>query len=72
MSIEKEKKMKLSTQAITALMMTLQKCLAEQIDITELLSDWELAISEENENEIVVLNPPMVRHENPTVLTGRE
>ena len=43
MSIEKEKKMKLSTQAVTALMMTLQKCLAEQIDITELLSDWELA-----------------------------
>ena len=42
------------------------------IDITELLSDWELAISEENENELVVLNPPMVRHENPTVLTGRE
>ena len=43
-----------------------------EVSPTELLSDWELAISEENENELVVLNPPMVRHENPTVLTGRE
>jgi len=49
--------MKLSPQAIGALLMTLQKCLAEEKDITELLSDWELKI--EN-NEIFVLNPPSV------------
>ena len=36
--------MKLSQQAVGALLMTLQKCLAEQIDITELLADWDLRI----------------------------
>ena len=35
-------KMKLSDQAIGALLMTLQKCLAEETDITELPDrDWE-------------------------------
>jgi len=47
--------MKLSQQAIAALLVTLQKSLAEQVDITELLSDWELTL--ENE-EIFVANPP--------------
>ena len=48
--------MKLSNQAIGALLMTLQKCLSEQIDITELLSEWDLDIINE---EIVVNNPPL-------------
>lgn len=49
--------MKLSSQAIGALLMTLQKCLAEQTDITELLSDWELSV----ENELVyVTNAPTI------------
>lgn len=47
--------MKFSNQAVGALLMTLQKCLAEQTDITELLADWDLEI--EN-NEVVVTNPP--------------
>lgn len=49
--------MKLSNQAIGALLMTLQKCLAEQADITELLKDWNLEVSND---EIVVVNPPGV------------
>ncbi len=49
--------MKLSNQAIGALLMTLQKCLAEESDITELLSDWRLSIKDE---EIWVDNPPGV------------
>jgi len=49
--------MKLSNQAIGALMLTLQKCLAEQADMTELLSDWELDVQN---SEVVVLNPPGV------------
>lgn len=49
--------MKLSNQAVGALLMTLQKCLAEQSDITEMLSDWDLEIKE---NEIYVTNPPSV------------
>jgi len=47
--------MKLSNQAIGSLLMTLQKCLAEQIDITELLSSWDLEVVDD---EIVVNNPP--------------
>jgi len=50
--------MKLSDQAVGALLMTLQKCLAEQIDITELLSDWNLEVQND---EIVVTNPPSVK-----------
>ena len=47
--------MKLSNQAVGALLMTLQKCLAEQTDITDLLSNWDLKV--END-ELVVTNPP--------------
>ena len=50
--------MKLSNQAIGALLMTLQRCLAEQEDITELLADWDLEIKNE---EVWVMNPPTVR-----------
>ena len=52
--------MKLSNQAVGALLLTLQKCLSEQTDITDLLSDWDLGI--END-EIVVLNPPTLSAE---------
>lgn len=47
--------MKFSDQAVGALLMTLQKCLAEQTDITELLSEWNMEVQN---NEIVVTNPP--------------
>ena len=46
---------KLSQQAIGALLMTLQKCLAEEVDITELLADWNL---HSEGDEIFVTNPP--------------
>ena len=49
--------MKLSQQPVGALLMTLQQCLAEQVDITELLADWDLSV----ENDLVyVLNAPTV------------
>ena len=50
--------MKLSNQAIGALLVTLQKCLAEETDITELLADWELDVQD---GELVVTNPPAVQ-----------
>ena len=56
----KENKMKLSNQAIGALLMTLQKCLSEQSDITELLAEWDLEVVD---NEINVINPPSVKAE---------
>lgn len=49
--------MKLSSQAVGALLMTLQKCLAEQTDITELLSDWELSVQDDL---VYVTNAPTV------------
>ena len=49
--------MKLSSQAVGALLMTLQKCLAEQTDITELLSDWELSVQDDL---VYVTNTPTV------------
>jgi len=47
--------MKLSNQAVGALLMTLQKCLLEETDIVPLLENWELKV--END-EVVVINPP--------------
>jgi len=54
--------LKLSSQAVGALLMTLQKCLSEETDITELLRDWEL---ENQEGKLVVLNPPTVQNSAP-------
>ena len=48
---------KLSTQAIGALMMALQKSLIEQTDITEVLKGFE--IQADDSGELVVMNPPM-------------
>ena len=45
--------MKLSTQAIGALLMTLQDRLQNQTDITEMLADWDLEVQD---NELVVTN----------------
>tara|TARA_R100000005_G_C4975015_1_gene186717 strand:+ start:560 stop:751 length:192 start_codon:yes stop_codon:yes gene_type:complete len=50
--------LKLSDQAVASLLVTLQKCLAEQTDITELLNAWNLS---ENNGEIFVDNPPAVK-----------
>jgi hypothetical protein len=54
--------MKLSKQAIGALLMTLQKCLAEETDITELLSEWNLEVEGD---EVNVLNPPTFKVPTP-------
>ena len=59
--------MKLSNQAVGALLVTLQKCLSEQVDITDLLKDWNL---EERDNEIYVLNPPYVKKDNTNPLSS--
>ena len=53
--------MKLSSQAMGALMMALQKSLMEQSDITETLREFDF---DEGEEGLVILNPPMVRFAN--------
>ncbi len=50
--------MKLSNQAVGALLFTLQKCLAEQEDITELLGKWDLEV---RDDEVYVTNPPPMK-----------
>ena len=56
---KKEIKMthKLSNQAIGAVMLTLQKGLMEQTDITEILQEFILV---DTEDGLVVENPPIV------------
>lgn len=56
--------MKFSNQAVGALLMTLQKCLSEQTDITELLAEWNLEVDESG--EIVVTNPPSFKAQSET------
>ena len=51
--------MKLSNQAMGALMMALQKSIMEQSDITGLLKELDFSV-DENE-QLVVANPPLVR-----------
>jgi hypothetical protein len=48
--------MKLSDQAVGALMMALQKCLMDQLDIVPILADMEFTPTEGD--ELVVENPP--------------
>lgn len=53
--------MKLSNQALGAVMMALQKSLMEQSDITETLKDFDFVITGPSQSELVVANPPVVK-----------
>ena len=53
--------MKLSDQALGALMMALQKALLEQSDITESLKTFEFVDTEEG---LWIKNPPTVKFKN--------
>jgi len=53
--------MKLSNQAMGALMLALQKCLMEQSDITEILKEFDFVTGGDSQDELFVLNPPTVK-----------
>ena len=55
--------MKLSDQAMGALMMALQKCLMEQSDITVTLKSFDFQV-DDNER-LVVENPPILEAPTP-------
>ena len=55
--------MKLSNQALGAVMMALQKSLMEQSDITETLKDFDFVVTGTSQSELVVTNPPIVKLE---------
>ncbi len=50
--------MKLSNQAVGALMMALQKSLLEQSDIVPVLTEMDLVVADDG--TLVVANPPVV------------
>jgi len=52
--------MKLSNQALGAIMMALQKSLMEQSDITEALKEFDFMISGTSQSELVVSNPQTI------------
>ena len=54
--IKEKKKMKLSNQAMGAIMMALQKSLLEQSDIVPVLKSFQFQVS--NNEELTVKNPP--------------
>ena len=51
--------MRLSNQALGALMMALQKSLLEQSDITHVLREFNFQLSDQE--ELLILNPPTVK-----------
>tara|TARA_R110000824_G_scaffold115732_5_gene266896 strand:+ start:2198 stop:2377 length:180 start_codon:yes stop_codon:yes gene_type:complete len=52
--------MKLSNQALGAIMLALQKALMEQSDITEVLKGFDFLIHGPSQSELIVANPPIV------------
>tara|TARA_R100000030_G_scaffold68571_4_gene52360 strand:+ start:2202 stop:2423 length:222 start_codon:yes stop_codon:yes gene_type:complete len=68
---QKEYKMKLSDQALGAIMMALQKSLLEQSDIIPVLQGFQLELMDNG--ELMVKNPPIVKVDSkPTIYTGLE
>ncbi len=61
--------MKLSDQALGAIMMALQKALTEQTDIVPVLKSFELDLMDNG--ELLVKNPPTVKAET-KIYTGEE
>tara|TARA_Y100001970_G_C13736686_1_gene604170 strand:+ start:37 stop:249 length:213 start_codon:yes stop_codon:yes gene_type:complete len=56
--------MKLSNQALGAIMMALQKSLMEQSDIVPVLKSFDFTTEESNEGELIVANPPNFKMDN--------
>ena len=60
-------KLKLSNQALGAVMMALQESLLNQLDIVPILKGFDLA---EGDEGLVVLNPPTVRFSDESEITN--
>jgi len=62
--------MKISDQALGAVMMALQKSLMEQVDIVPILREFDFQINQ-NE-ELIVTNPPPVHFESEILFDDTE
>tara|TARA_Y100000034_G_C6784701_1_gene350972 strand:+ start:372 stop:602 length:231 start_codon:yes stop_codon:yes gene_type:complete len=60
--VRKENIMKLSDEALGAIMMALQKSLMEQSDIVPVLKGFKFEANEKE--ELMVMNPPLVKMNN--------
>ena len=61
--------MKLSSQAMGALMMALQKCLMEETDIVPLLEEMNFQVDGTSQSELIITNPPVVTLEDVEIKT---
>jgi hypothetical protein len=59
--------MKLSDQALGAVMLALQKSLMEQSDIVPMLKNFDFVITGDDQSELIVTNPPTVKFNNSSV-----
>ena len=65
--MNKQNNLKLSNQAMGAIMMALQESLLNELDIVPILQGFELASSEDG---LVVTNPPTVRFTDNSEVTN--
>jgi hypothetical protein len=65
----KERKLKLSNQALGAVMMALQESLLNELDIVPILKNFELVETSEG---LLVTNPPTVRISNESQITKQD
>ena len=61
--------MKLSNQALGAIMMALQKSLLEQSDIVPVLKEFNFSTTDPSQNELIVTNPPTFKVDGTNVPT---
>ena len=61
--------MRLSNQALGAIMMALQESLLNQIDIVPILKGFEIGLGEDG---LVVMNPPTVRFTDDSQVTEED
>lgn len=64
-----QQNLKLSNQALGAIMMALQESLLNQLDIVPILQGFELESSTEG---LVIINPPTVRFSDDSEVTADE
>ena len=67
-TLSRRNKMKLSDQALGAVMMALQKSLLEESDIVPVLKGFEFVTTDDPEDELVVKNPPTFTLDTATAL----
>jgi hypothetical protein len=68
-NIKQGVKMKLSNQALGAVMMALQESLLNQIDIVPILKGFDL---QDGDDGLVVMNPPTVRVTDSSEITNKD